>query len=407
MRGRWAPLVLAGAAFIAAGWFLLAPDRVARQAFPPGSAFSARDDGLSLAYAYLRARTAGDAAGAAGEPVAGAPAPGGSAPRRVATLHRPLDLRSVEPDAVVFRVRPALALADMIPAEAAGPARRARALRRLLAPAEEEWLASGGRLVVAAAERYGRLRVREARPARARAARKVFPLWPGVRRLVPPVPRTLAPEDLPFAHTVFLLGAGQREQPLIRRLTVGRGELVVLACPEVLENAHLGDADHLRLLDALAGGGRPVYLDERVHGLADSVGALGLLLRWRLGPALVLLALAGLAVLWRGRARLGPPETEPPERRREAVDLVDSLAQLYARALSRREALAMYRHALAGAVALRTGLRGAALAARVRDLAGEEPAAPPPGGGAGDLKPGQFKQALERLNRGFEGVEHG
>jgi hypothetical protein len=384
------PLFLAGAAFLGAGWLFLAPDRVARQAFPPGSAFSKRGDGLSLAYGYLRARA------------------GGASRRRVATLHRPLDLRSVEPDAVVFRVRPALELAGLESAEAEGLPARPRALPRLLAPGEEEWLASGGRLVVALAERYGPLRVRGGQTVGSRTApRKVFPLWPGVRRLAPPVRRTLVAGTFPFAHAVFLLGGRVREQPLVSRLAVGRGELVVLACPEVLENAHLGLADHLRLLDALAGSGRPVYLDERAHGLGESAGTLGMLLRWRLGPALALVALAGLAVLWRGRARLGPPEPEPPECRREAVDLVDSLAQLYARALSRREAIAMYRRALESAVGLRTGLRGAALAARVRDLAGEEPAPAAPGTGAGDLKPWQFTQALERLNRGFEGVEHG
>jgi hypothetical protein len=394
VRGRSLPLVLAAAGLLSGGWLLLAPDRAARQAFPPGSAFSAAPDGMSLAFHYLRLRAA--------------------AGRRVATLHRPLDLRSVEPGAVVFRVRPTMAARGGAAAAAKG-SKPAPVLSRLLLPAEAEWLAAGGRLVMAVATTYGPLAADElqapAGPKPPATPRKVFPIWPGVRSLAPPVRRGLDARALPTAHAVYLLD----RETLVARVPLGRGELIVLACPEVLENAHLGKADHLRLLESLAGAGRPVYLDERVHGLGDSAGALGLLLRWRLGPALALLALAGLAVLWRGRARLGPPEPDPPERRREAVDLVDSLAQLYARALSRREALALYRKALAGAVALRTGLRGAALEARVHELARE--AGPPEAEarGAGpaasahrdDLGHWQFKHALERLNRAFEGVEHG
>jgi len=385
VRGRWLPVALAAALFFGGAWFLVAPERTARQAFPPGSVYSAADDGLSLAYGYLARR------------------------RAAATLHRPLDLRSVEPDAVVFRVRPLLPPDVAAPFAEERPARGA-ALAGLLGAEEEEWLASGGRLVLAVAAPYGGLGVRAAAEAEAeraplRAVRKVFPLWPAVERLRPPAARVLAAPGLPLGHALFALGG----EAVASRRSVGRGELIALAAPEVFENAHLGRADHLQLLEALAGSGRPVYFDERAHALAQERGVRALLLGWGLGPALGLGALAALAAFWRGRARLGPPEPEPPDRRREAVDLVDSLAQLYARALSRREALALYRRALAGAVALRSGLRGAALEARVHALAGDagQPAAP---GGAGtravDLKPWEFKDGLERLNRAFEGVEH-
>ncbi len=390
MRGRWLPVALAAVLFFGGAWLLVAPERTARQAFPPGSVYSAADDGLSLAYGYLVRR------------------------RAASTLHRPLDLRSVEPDAVVFRVRPLLPPDVAAPFAEERPARGA-ALAGLLGAEEEEWLASGGRLVLAVAAPYGALGVRstartkpkaEAEPPPGRAVRKVFPLWPAVERLRPPAARVLAAPGLPLGHALFALGG----EAVASRRSVGRGELIALAAPEVFENAHLGRADHLRLLEALAESGRPVYFDERAHALGQERGVRALLLGWGLGPALGLAALAALAAFWRGRARLGPPEPEPPDRRREAVDLVDSLAQLYARALSRRESLALYRRALAGAVALRTGLRGAALEARVAALAGDagQPAAP---GGEGkhaaDLKPWEFKDGLERLNRAFEGVEHG
>ncbi len=403
MKGGALPLALAAGGLLAGGWFLLAPDRTARQAFPPGSAFSTAPDGTSLAFRYLRLR----AARAAGS--------GRTAPRLVSTLHRPLDLRSVEPDAVVFRVRPILTPGGAAAVDPEKESKSSRGLAGLLAPGEAEWLAAGGRLVLALAANYGPLAVdRTAAVGRKPpdGPHKVFPIWPGVRRLAPPDRRGLVAEALPLGHPLYLLDG----QALVSRLPIGRGELVVLACPEVLENAHLGQADHLRLLESLAGGRRAVYLDERVHGLGDSSGTIGLLLRWRLAPALALLALSGLAVLWRGRARLGPPEADPPERRREAVDLVDSLAQLYARALSRREALALYRKALAGAVALRTGLRGAALEARVAELAGGAGHHEARGGaglssaparGKDDLGHWEFKHALERLNRACEGVEHG
>jgi hypothetical protein len=97
---------------------------------------------------------------------------------------------------------------------------------------------------------------------------------------------------------------------------------------------------------------------------------LDLMASWGLGPALVLMSAAGLLLLWRERARLGPPEEDHVERRSEAVDLLDSLALLYGRALSPAQALRMYRRGLERALTLQTGLKGEALARRIDDLAG-------------------------------------
>ena len=46
------------------------------------------------------------------------------------------------------------------------------------------------------------------------------------------------------------------DEALVARQRLGRGEAVVLACPEVFRNSELARADHLDLLEALAGSGR-------------------------------------------------------------------------------------------------------------------------------------------------------
>jgi hypothetical protein len=174
--------------------------------------------------------------------------------------------------------------------------------------------------------------------------------------------------------------------------------VILLAVPEVLENGRLAQADHLLLLEALAGTGRPVAFDEWAHGLGHDGGLLERLLAWGFGPALVVGALAFALALWRGRARLGPEEPEPPERRSEAVDLVDSLGSLYERALSRREAAALHLQAFRRAVALRTGLAGGALDRRVRDLLG---GGPPPLPAAGEIPASDFARRLSLVNGGY------
>jgi hypothetical protein len=194
----------------------------------------------------------------------------------------------------------------------------------------------------------------------------VFPALPGVRRLEPPVLRTLGPGTPLDAHALFA-SAGQ---PLLSRWPLGEGDVLLLGVPETIENGALARVDHLRLLEALAGSGRPVYFDEHVHGLESRPGVLDLLTSWGLGPALALLALAGLVLLWRERARLGPAEDDHRERRSEAVDLLDSLALLYDRALSPVQALRLYRRGLERMVTLQTGLKGDALARRLADLTG-------------------------------------
>ena len=176
----------------------------------------------------------------------------------------------------------------------------------------------------------------------------------------------------------------------------------MLAVPSVLDNARLARADHLRLLEALVETGRPIAFDEWTHGYGEDPGLLSLLLAWGLGPSLIAAALSFGLALWRGRTRVGPAEADPADPRNEPVDLVDSLSQLYDRALTRRDALALHADGLRAAVALRSGARGESLERRVRELLGGEA---PSLAGERDLTPPQFRRALHFFNEGYRRLE--
>jgi hypothetical protein len=382
---QWALPSLAVVAYLVAALVWVGNDRrAARAVFPAGSVWNTGDDGLSLAFAYLSARAAGQ--------------PGGA---RVAVLTRRLESTPLPPRAVLLRVEPeAGRLAAMArrltggdddedgdgdeTGGQGGAGRGGKASRKakpepLLTAAEEDWVREGGRLVLAVASGSGaamEMAVEVGRPAAAGAARKAFPIWPGVRRLLPDPPRTLGGPALTGMHALWLEG----DAPIVARLALGAGDLVLLACPEVFHNRLLGRGDHLALLEALtgrgagAGGdagdhGRPVFFDERGHGAEESAGMLEILASWGLGPLLLLLAAAGGAAWWRAAVRVGPPDREDRDVRSDAVELVDSLADLYDRALGRGDALRLYYDNFVRTVAADTGLQGAALAARTAELA--------------------------------------
>jgi hypothetical protein len=346
--------VIAGLAWLARGPGGSEPAR-------PGSSFDTSPSGASLAFAYLQ----------------------GSG-RAVARLARPLRLADVRPEAVVFRLRP--------PAPRAGPA-------RLLEPREEAWVEAGGRLVLAVAGSLGPLQA----PAEGSAPppRRVHPRFPGVNALRPAPRRVLAGAPLEDAVTLFASG----DRPVVARTARGKGEVLLLACPEVLENGLLAGGDHLRFLEALAGEGRPVLFDEVAHGVTAERGLLPLLFDWGLGPALFLAGLAGALLFWRSRARVGPAEDAFEDRRSDAVDLVGSMAQLYERALRRNEAAALYHEWFRRSAAQRTGLRGRDLDARVRQMTGG--VSPTAWGKGRDMSEGELADVLARLNRAFGGLGHG
>ena len=275
----------------------------------------------------------------------------------------------------------------------------------------------GGRLVLGLDGDYGPLWTEEIErappmpptspipPAATAPLAKVFPLWPGVRGLRAPGRRVLRGPGLLGAQAVFLAG----DDPVVARLPVGRGEVVLLACPEVLQNSRLAAGDHLAFLAALAGpergggGSRPVYFDERTHGASADAGLLVLLGRWGLGPALLLGGLAALAAALRRGVRLGPPEREPPDARSDAVDLVDALGELYDRALPRSAALRLYWESFVRTLGIESGLTGEPLAARARELA----AGFVPPAAEEDLSREGFERALATLNRAHRRLADG
>jgi len=262
---------------------------------------------------------------------------------------------------------------------------------KLLGAAEQRWISSGGRLVIATAVSLPEV---ELRTTGAAVTRKHLPVLPAVRELQPDSAMGLDGPLLKRTAVVFSRGG----VPIAVRETIGRGELWVLSTPELLDNAHLAAADHLPLLTGLAGRGRPVFFDETVHGVEDPVGPAELVRRWGLGPSVVL-ALAGLALLvWRRRATLGSPAAWE-DRRTESVDMLDSLSLLYLRALRPAQALALHRERLRHELQWRERLRPEALEARTGAVLPGWTLDPDE-----RLRPGEFAHRLHQLNDAFRRI---
>ncbi|MFL6294034.1 MAG: DUF4350 domain-containing protein [Thermoanaerobaculia bacterium] len=389
--------------------------RSVQEAFSPGSVFNTGEEGLSLAFAYLRERSTAATLHRRVEP--GLPANG--VVLRVQPVVGPLLLEEEDEeeekdekderdekddegpdDKLERRMREEEERREKEEKERrkkAGEEEEKPPVLRLLTPDEEAWVRGGGRLVLAFDRAYGPGHAEELKGRQ--PVRKVFPLWPGVAHLVPPTARFLSLPALPGGHAVFLAG----EAPLVVRQALGAGDVIFLATPEIFQNLHLGQAHHLALLEALAGvpERRPVLFDERSHGLDDSGGILDMLAGWGLGPLLLLGLIATGAAFWRSSRRLGPPEREERDTRSDAVELLDSLADLYDRALQRGDAVFLFHESFVHTLAVETGLRGKALEERSKALLdgyvpvkGEE------------LSRERFDQALHKINQAFRRVSH-
>lgn len=363
---RWVARLpwIAGAIFVAASVLWISRDsRIRHEAFRDYSVYNASAKGLSLAYRYLE-----------------------STDRTVQPLARPVERAFLPANGVLLRIRPEGVVAE--PQASSKPAEKEPG-RYPFTPEEEEWVRGGGRLVIAIDRPFGSI---EVDPASASIPRKVFPVWPGVERLDPPSVRGL--RRVPDGVTLFAAGS----DPVIVRSRRGAGEIVLCSTPEVFQNGTLPKADHLALLDRLASTGRPVFFDEHAHGAEGSAGTIEILRQWGFGPFLVLIGLAALASLWRRRIRIGPEEDDARETRIEAVDFVDSLALLYRRMVPRRHALMLYAREFERAVAAQTGLRDAALKARVAELLPPRPSRPARGK---DVAVPEFEKELELINLAF------
>lgn len=391
-RGLRLALLAAVLYFVGVAVWVRYDRRSAREAFDPGSTFNTGDEGTSQALGYLRERGAGP----------------------VSTLHGRIDSDTPR-QAVVLRLQPTLGpllIEDEEEDEETETEEKKEKEKekkeekedperptRLLTDAEEDWVRGGGRLVLGLGEAsYGPASAEEGRPP----VRKVFPLWPGVKTLLPETPRRLAVEAPAGGHAIFLAG----DAPMVLRQVLGDGEVILLANPEILHNAHLGTADHLALLEALAGVAerRPVLFDERSHGLSDTDGVLETLAGWGLGPFLLLLLVAAGTAFWRASPRLGPAERPERDTRSDAVELLDSLADLYDRALGRSDAIRLYHESFVHTVAVETGLRGPALEARSRALLdGFVP--PAAGEPVADIPRESFERALRTINQAFRRLQ--
>jgi hypothetical protein len=338
------------------------------------------DDGLSLAFRYLQ-RTG----------------------HRATRLERTLHPRSAAANGVVFRLGTIREPFDFEEDEEddekpqdkkkIAAAKKPRRVSPQLTAEEEGWVRGGGRLVLGFDGESGPL---DTRGVTLKSAHKVFPQWPGVDTIALRDSRAFAAATLP-AHMVTLYEAAN--QTVIARQSIGAGDLIVVAVPDILQNAALGSGNHLELLTAMTGN-RPVYFDETIHGLEHADGAVALLKEWGLGPFLLLAMGTGVLIVWRRAARIGAPEDDHRELRSDAVDLVASLGALYRKAMSDGRALALYRETLVRSVAAHTGLRGDALQRRVSTITrGTTPA------GETKLSAAAMRRHLETLNEGFRSLE--
>jgi hypothetical protein len=326
---KWAPLA-AFALFVAVALAWLARDpSVRRRTYPSGSSLELGPSGASLARAYLK-----------------------EIGRDPSSLAVPLAQAVLSPETVLLRLDIGAGRdQEPVPMEVApdaGPP-APRQPESGLSEAEDGFVRAGGRLVLAirGERESGAVAVRGQRVG----PRKVSPLIPGVRDLRPEAPRTLPASALVDAQPVFEHG----ESPSVARRALGKGEVWWLAEPEILLNEKLGEGDHLALLLALCAGRVPVF-DESAHGLGTDTGPLDLLRRWGFGPALLLGACAALAGFWRRARTVGPPADPYSDPRSESVELVDSLAALYRRALKPAEAVELYRSRVVREVALTLGI---------------------------------------------------
>lgn len=377
---RALPLLAVGVAYVAATLIWIGSDRrIAQKSFPAFSSANTSGEGLSLAMKYLQR----------------------SGRRNVNMLTTPPD-GTLPAGSVIFRAlepQEGFSLEEFLHRQENETKKKSKAHRLiepLLSEDEEAYVRHGGRFVIAIAGRYDvTLTTRNVKPAK--PAVKVFPIWSGIDRITFPLCRTLqAPDVLRRAHALYVID----DQPAIARMTIGSGDVILIAGPELFDNEHV--AQHLDLLTALAGDRRIVYFDETVHGLLTDIGTLDLLRGWRLGPALFLLLVIAVVTIWRGARRVGTAEDDFRDTRSEAVDLVSSLGALYDETMSRAEGIALYHQALTQSVAAQTGLRGEQLQKRIAMLTKDM--RPPDRAARMEIE--EFNQMLSTLNEAFRKVEH-
>ncbi len=391
MRGRWFILLAAALAWIVAMVAWVGGDpRLSSTAYDDDSAYNTGPKGLSQAFAYLAARHA-----------------------NVRALTRDVGLERPDRGAVILRIG-----AAGIPApppiehfeDEKPPDEKAKAKRKkdekpappttspfsILSDEEERWVRAGGRMIVAPSDSESGIHLDTHDCG---AYRQVFPVVPPLP--LPDVPQcaSLSGPALQRFHSLVIDDKG----PVIARQPIGAGDVILFSLPSAFANGNLARGANLALLESLVAGRGPIYFDETVHGIEQSNSIAELLIdEWRLGPALLLLAAAALLLFWRKARTTGRADRPDEDIRSDAVDLVQSLGQLYDRAVDRDEALRLYYHALVRAVHARTGLTGDALDRLVsKRTEGFDPTPH-----FHDISREEFQRMLKILNHAYETVAY-
>lgn len=126
-----------------------------------------------------------------------------------------------------------------------------------------------------------------------------------------------------------------KQVPVIGRLALGKGELILVGDPVPASNTGLVREGDLRLALALieARGG-PVLFDEFSHGLGASDRLMALIARFGLLPVLAQGLFCGLLFVWSTAGSPRPKTAVAPPRPRPASDQVLALGHLLAQSLN-------------------------------------------------------------------------
>lgn len=392
IRGRWLIVGIAVVAWLVALISWIGDDpRVSEHAYDAFSSYNTSPGGLSQAYGYLAARRPG-----------------------VTRLIRTVAFEHPPRDATILRFgseRVPLFIPS-IEEEKSDPKKEDRKKKapvekkahvwkrfhKFIEDDEEEWVRSGGRLVLAPSGDFAQLHLEPSKCSNFES--QVFPIEPPLPKIDVPDCHSMSGADLQRFHALLNSDSG----PVIVRRPLGAGEIIIFSIPEAFSNEYLGKGGNLALLDFLAGNRRTVYFDETVHGIEDESSIWDLLVgEWRLGPAISILAAVALLSFWRKARPTGPPERADLDVRSEAVDLVRSMGQLYDRAVDREESLRLYYQGLVRAVHARTGLSGEPLERLVRKRTDGYDPRPR----FHDISREEFQRLLKILNHAYETVGYG
>lgn len=142
-------------------------------------------------------------------------------------------------------------------------------------------------------------------------------------------PLTVNPGKAAWRPLLQREGAKEHEGLLAASFTLGAGEVVVVADPDLFANAILRQSDNsIATTRMLSPAGGSVVFDEHYHGL--SVRGNPLYLLTIPGVAALTLGLLSATAIWAWRTAiaLGPPVFTPPRPRRDLREYVEAMSRL-------------------------------------------------------------------------------